>query len=121
MRTTISHREWLKQQRAEKIRHAQEVWKDKDYGITFVETRRGARLTWDIDRERFVALMGLHQLRDEVLASLERQLVVQLRGAGIAWDEIGWALGISRDAVRKRHPDADRDARAMAAGGEVVP
>jgi len=119
MRTTISHREWVKQQRAEKIRHAQEVWKDQDYGITISETRRGARLTWDIDREHFVALMALHQLRGQVLERLESELVTELRAAAIAWDEIGWALGVSRDAVRKRHPDADRDARAMAAGGEV--
>lgn len=119
MRTTISYREWLKQQRSKKIRHMQEVWKDEDYGIGIRETRRGARLTWDIDREQIVALMGLHQLRGQVLARIESELVIGLRADGMPWEEIGWALGISRDAVRKRHPDADRDARAMAAGGEV--
>lgn len=119
MRTEVTYREWLKRQRAKKIRHLQEVWKDQDYGIAVSETRRGARLTWEIDREQFVALMGLHQLRGQVLARIEGDLVIGLRAAGIPWDEIGWALGISRDAVRKRHPDADRDARAMAAGGEV--
>lgn len=117
----MKHGAWLKQQRADKIRHAQEVWKDQDYGITISQSRRGSRLTWDIDREHFVALMGLHQLRGQVLESLERQLVIQLRAAAMPWDEIGWALGVSRDAVRKRHPEADRDVRAMAAGGEVVP
>lgn len=114
-----SHREWLKQQRGEKIRHAQEVWRDQDYGITITDTRRGARLTWSIDREQFVALMALHQLRDGVLGRVESDLVVSLRGQGVAWDEIGWALGISRDAARNRHPNADRDVRVLAAGGEV--
>jgi hypothetical protein len=119
MRREVSQRERLKRQRAEKIRHAQEVWKDQEYGISVSETRRGGRLTWDIDREQFVALMGLHQLRGHVLAGMEHDLVIGLRAAAIPWDEIGWALGISRDAVRKRHPDADRDVRAMTAGGEV--
>ena len=118
MRTTISYREWLKQQRAEKIRHAQEVWKDQDYGIKIEETRRGLRLTWDQDRESFTALMALNHLR-RLLVELEDELVVTLRIQGLPWDEIGWALGISRDAARKRHPNADRDAQAMAAGGEV--
>ncbi len=119
MKTEMTYREWVKQQRAKKVRHLQEVWKDQDYGIVISGTRRGARVTWDIDREQFVALMGLHQLRDQVLARMEGDLVVGLRAAAIPWDEIGWALGISRDAVRKRHPNADRDAQAAAAGGEV--
>jgi hypothetical protein len=113
-----SQREWVKQQRADKIRHAQEVWKDKDYGITISERPRGLKLTWDQDLESFSALMGLHQLR-RLLVELEDELVVTARAQGIAWDEIGWALGISREGVRKRHPNADRDAQAAAAGGEV--
>jgi hypothetical protein len=121
MRREVSQREWLKRQRAEKIRHAQEVWKDHEYGISVSETRAGARLTWDIDREQFVALMALQHLRGHVLAGMEHDLVIGLRAAAIPWDEIGWALGISRDAVRKRHPDADRDVRAMAAGREAQP
>jgi len=118
MRTT--HRARVKQQRAEKIRHAEEVWKDEDYGITLEETRRGLKLTWNQDHDSFGALMGLHQLR-RLLVQVEDELVVTMRSQGIAWDEIGWALGISRDAVRKRHPNADRDAWAAAAGGEVQP
>jgi hypothetical protein len=117
MRTT--NRARVKQQRAEKIRHAEEVWKDEDFGITISETRQGLRLTWNQDRETFTALMALNHLRRAVLAGLEGELVVTMRSQGIAWDEIGWALGISRDAVRKRHPNADRDAWAMATGGEV--
>jgi hypothetical protein len=119
MRPKISQREWVKQQRAEKIRHAQEVWKDQDYGIKIEQIRRGVRLTWDIDRETFVALMALNHLRRAVLGHLESELVVQARAQGIAWDEIGWVLGTSRQAVQKRYPNADRDAQAMAAGGEV--
>jgi hypothetical protein len=115
----MKHREWVKQQRAGKIRHAQEVWRDEDYGITMSETRGGGRLTWSVDRDSFVALMALHQLRDAVLVQIERDLVVTLRGQGVAWDEIGWALGLSRQAVQKRHPVADRDSRALASDGEV--
>jgi hypothetical protein len=115
----MKHREWVKQQRAEKIRHAQEVWRDEDYGITISQPRSGARLTWDVNRDAFTGLMALHQLRDAVLAQIESDMVVTLRGQGVAWDEIGWALGLSRQAVQKRHPVADRDARAVASGGEV--
>jgi hypothetical protein len=63
--------------------------------------------------------MALNHLRRGILVGLEEELVVTLRAQGLPWDEIGWALGVSRDAVRKRHPNADRDAQAMAMGGEV--
>jgi len=115
----MKHREWVKRQRLEKIQHAQEVWRDQDYGITLSETRRGLRLTWDQDRDAFVALMALNHLQRGVLEQLEAELVVTLRSQGVAWDEIGWALALSRQAVQKRHPAADRDARALASGGEV--
>lgn len=115
----MKQRKWVKEQRADKIRNAQEVWRDQDYGIAISETRRGGRLTWSIDRDSFVALMALHQLRDVVLDQVERDLVVMLRAGGVAWDEIGWALGLSRQAVQKRHPDADQAARVLASGGEV--
>jgi len=116
----MKHSNWVKQQRLEKIRHAQEVWRDTDYGITISDTRRGGRVVWSIDRDVFVALMALHQLRDVVLDQVESDLVVALRSQGVAWDEIGWALGLSRQAVQKRHPDADQVARAVASGGEVA-
>jgi len=115
----MKHREWVKQQRAEKIRHAQEVWRDEDYGITISQPRRGARLTWDVNRDAFTGLMALHQLRDVVLERVESEMVVALRAQGVAWDEIGWALGLSRQAVQKRHPGADLDARVLASVGEV--
>ena len=115
----MKHREWVKQRRQEKIRQAQEVWKDEDYGIKISETRRGLRLVWDQDRDPLVGLLSLDYLRRTMLAQLESELVVTLRAEGLAWDEIGWALGVSRDAVRKRHPSADRDAQIKAAAGEV--
>jgi hypothetical protein len=115
-----SHRRWLKERRAEKIRLAQEVWKDEDYGIKIAETRHGARLTWDVDQDSFVALMALHQLGDVVLARMESDIVTVLRGEGVAWDEIGWALGITGQAAKKRHPAADRNARTMFAESASV-
>jgi len=115
-----SHRKWLKERRAEKIRLAQEVWKDEDYGIKIAETRQGARLTWDVDRDTFVALMALHQLRGSVLARMESDIVIGLRGGDVAWDEIGWALGITGQAAKKRHPAADRNARLMLAESPSV-
>ena len=115
----MRHREWVKERRLEKIRQAQEIWRDEDYGIKIAETPRGVRLTWTLDRDQFVALMALHQLSDAVLVRIESELVTDLRGGGVAWDEIGWALSLSRQAVQKRHRFADADARAAALGGEV--
>jgi len=115
----MKHREWAKQRRLDKVRQAQAVWKDKDYGITISETRRGLRLVWDQARDPFAGLLALDYLRRGILQELESELVVTLRAEGLAWDEIGWALGISRDAVRKRHPSADRDAQIKEAAGEV--
>lgn len=115
----MKHREWVKQRRLEKLREVQAVWQDADYGIKISETRRGLRLVWDQDRDPLVGLLSLDYLRRRMLAQLESELVVTLRSEGLAWDEIGWALGISRDAVRKRHPTADRDARVKESDGEV--
>ena len=115
----MKHREWVKQRRLDKLRQVQDVWKDEDYGIKISETRRGLRLVWDQPREAFEGLLSLDYLRRGVMQQLESELVVTLRAEGLAWDEIGWALGISRDAVRKRHPGADRDARIKEAAGEV--
>jgi len=118
-KSTVTHREWIKERRLEKVRYAQEGWSDEAYGLKVQETRAGVRLTWALDRDAFVALMALHQLRDGLLERFEFDLVVKLRSEGLPWEEIGWALGLSRQAVQKRHPGADQAARALVSGGEV--
>jgi hypothetical protein len=45
------------------------------------------------------AVAALRRMTDE----LERQQVVRARAAGWSWQQIGDALGISRQAVHKKH------------------
>lgn len=97
------------------MRQAQETWKSAEYGIRVAQVRQHTKVTWDVDRDTFVALMSLHALRDGILAQMESEIVAQARLEGTAWQEIGWALGITRQAAQKRHPNADADARLLAA------
>lgn len=104
----------LRAARAAKVAEARETWREEEFGLTVAEKRGRARLTWDVDRDPFIALMSLDRLRSVVLPQLEAELVVQLRLSGVAWEEIGWALGTSGEAVRKKHARADAQAEELA-------
>jgi len=73
---------------------------------------RRAEVRWLIDADPMIALMGLNALRAELLAPLEADLVLAGRRAGLSWDDLGWCVGLTRTAMMKRHPDADREAFA---------
>lgn len=59
-----------------------------------------ARAAADLDPATGLrAVAVLHRLADD----LERQQVQRARSAGWSWQQIGDALGISRQAVHKKH------------------
>ena len=113
-----SRRKQLRQARRTKIEHARDVGSQAEFGLTITERRSGLRVQWDVDRDSFVALLALHRLRDGLLAQLEQELVAGLRLQGVSWEEIGWALGVSGEAARKRLRAAEELAERLAAGEE---
>jgi hypothetical protein len=65
------------------------------------------RLTFD-DGDSFHGLMGLAHAR-EVLDGFEAVMVEGARRQGLSWDDIGFALGVSGEAARKRLGRFDPD------------
>lgn len=60
------------------------------------------RVKWLVDRDPFHALMALTRLRKLHLSAVEQTLVTEARDAGVSWEDIGFALGVSGEAARKR-------------------
>lgn len=73
-----------------------------EYGIALAEKRSGLVVEWSVGWEPYSALIALAHLRDVTLSTIERDLVATLRNAGVSWDSIGFALGISGEAARRR-------------------
>jgi hypothetical protein len=88
--------------RATRVKNAREVWGEEEFGLSMTQHRSGARVTWNVDRDPFIALMSLDRMRRVVLDGLEVELVLQLRMAGESWEDIGVALDVSGEAIRKR-------------------
>lgn len=80
-------------------------------GVTLDQHRGRSRLTWLVDPDPMLALVGLADVRRR-LEEVEAQLVVFGRLAGYPWDDLAWTLGVTRQALQKRHPDVDRAVRA---------
>jgi hypothetical protein len=59
----------------------------------------------EVERRIDLPLHGLRELTDlrAALDRLERELVASARGNWSTWEEIGGALGISRQAAHARH------------------
>ena len=59
----------------------------------------------ELERRFELPLRGLRELNElrATLDRIERQLVILGRRNGSSWQEIGGALGISRQAARARH------------------
>lgn len=83
-----------------------EIWSDTDYGVRLERVRRGrgqaTRLVWDLDAEPVITLMALPVVRS-LLDSIEREYVLGERAIGTSWDDIGYLLGGSGEAARRRH------------------
>lgn len=94
------------------LEEARETWTDEAYGISLELIRQGrgqrARLRWLIDEEPMLALMGLHALR-RMLDGVERELVLAGRSDGLSWEDLGWALERTGEAVRRRHAAAEAE------------
>ncbi|WP_016906621.1 hypothetical protein [Streptomyces xiaopingdaonensis] len=67
------------------------------------QTVESARAAVDADPE--VGLRGLAALR-QLVERTEAAQVANARRAGWSWDEIGRALGVSRQAAHKKHGGA---------------
>lgn len=111
----------IRERRRQVLEEARTLWHNEEMGVRLEEVPpkggRGAarqRITWTTDSDPFVTLMGLTRARG-VLREFEHSYVVQARLAGVAWDEIGWALEITGSAARKRWPEVDAEAEALLA------
>jgi hypothetical protein len=60
------------------------------------------QLKWTMDRDPFHALIALAHVRG-VLLSFEREFIRQGREQGLSWDQLGFALDVTGESVRKRY------------------
>lgn len=110
-------RQTKRQRRAAGIQHAREVYTDAELGIRADLDRQGRlKVQWHPGRDETVGLISLERLRG-FLDAVEAELVLSLREQGLSWDELGWCLGQSGEAVRRRHWSADL-AVSSAGGGD---
>lgn len=112
----MSGRASKRQRRREAVSTARGTWEDDAFGIR-VEGMSGgrARLTWTTDRDLSIAAMALERVR-RVVSGLESEIVLGLRIEGESWDDIGFLLGKTGEAVRLAHGPTEA---AYRAGGEV--
>lgn len=93
-----------------------EQWSDPEFGLQIDSYANGrTRVTWSVDREPSMALLGLGRLRS-LVNELEEELVLSLRMDGESWDEIGWLLDRTGEAVRRRYAAAESAYRAALPG-----
>jgi hypothetical protein len=114
---TVKKRQTASQRRAERRREARDRViaarsdhsgvSDSTYGMTLRPNGPGGRLQlrWTVDPYPYHALCALPYVRNALLG-VEQQLVREARAAGISWDELGFALDQSGEAVRRRWADA---------------
>lgn len=99
-----------RQRRRESIEAASEVLEDHELGVRVELTPRGGYLVqWRSKAHPVDQLMGLERVR-AALADIEQEVVLAARVAeGFSWEEIGWCLGITAEAARRRHVQAERE------------
>lgn len=82
---------------------ARTTWADQDFGLSLRAKGGGrASLRWDIHPEPGLALLALPRLR-AVLEQVETQLALQLRAEGDSWADVGFFLGLTGEAARRRY------------------
>jgi hypothetical protein len=104
-----------REERQAAVRHAVDHWGDHEFGISLEEVRQGhgsrMRLRWLLDNDPYVVLMSLPYLRG-LLDAVEREYVLALRvEADTSWEDLGFALGITGEAARRRHRPAELEYR----------
>lgn len=100
-------RQTKRQRRADRVAAIDETYEDPDFGISVRPYRQRWAFQWVPDPDPGVALMGLGRYR-ALLEEAEQELVLVAREDGFSWDDVGLYLGVTGEAARKRHGDADR-------------
>jgi len=106
--------------RAAGVEALREVWADREYGVTLSQSRGGQlRLSWVIDSHEEIALLGLSTVRG-LVDEVERENVLALRAVGVSWADIGFFLGMTGEAARRRHGQVERELEQLVEdGGEA--
>lgn len=93
-----------------------EVWADRDFGVSLAQSRGGQlRLTWIIDSHEEVVLMSLDTVR-RFVDEVEREHVLALRAVGVSWADLGYFLGMTGEAARRRHSALQHELEALEDG-----
>jgi hypothetical protein len=102
-RNAASRRRELKSQGRDRLSTARTEWSDDVMGLALARGRGGRpQLRWTVDPDPFLALMALQRFRSSMVDVFELELVTAARDRGVPWSDIGFALNVSGEAVRKR-------------------
>lgn len=95
-----------RQKRRAAVEQSRVEWSNREYGVALETIRQGhgerVRLRWVLDPDPFVVLLSLGTVR-QLLDQVEAEAVSGSRQDGASWEELGWALGLTGEAVRRRH------------------
>lgn len=59
--------------------------------------------------------MGLRPLR-QLVDAIEREHVLGLRAVGVSWQDVGFFLGMTGEAARRRHAELERSLERLEEG-----
>lgn len=116
MTSSATRRKLRRQDTKSRLQQKREEAGDETFGISLRPLKSAewfARVRWYVDRDPFQALIALSRLR-QTLSGVEHELVHGCREAALSWDDIGFALGVTGEAVRKRYVDTERHLEATA-------
>jgi DNA-directed RNA polymerase specialized sigma24 family protein len=109
-----------RERRRQVVETRSEVLDDRELGVRVELTARGGYLVqWRSGTSSIDQLLGIERVRT-ALDDIEREVVLACRIAeGYSWEELGWCLGLTAEAVRRRYAGAERDLlAAVAEAGE---
>lgn len=72
-----------------------------EVGLVVRRLKSAFQVRWTVPAEPQERLLAIGRLR-QTLARIELVAVADAREDGLSWDDIGWALEVSGEAVRKR-------------------
>lgn len=106
MTSSATRRKQRRQMQRERFEEIRDDWRDEQFGLSIRGYKPGqawrGQFRWSIDRDSYLALMALERAR-QALDGLEMQLVEEVRTDGASWDDVGFALGLTGEAVRKKY------------------